>query len=244
MLLLYNCLGFCVILSKYNWGYCDVYHVFRGLLPLGGVRRVRDRVLGRSGSPVKRTVQRCCRGKQTNELHIFSSRFSRSRVPISALFEACSRVPSLRHETLRLYQKQILSIKSNTNYRDLVLRREKTSIATVSVSPLSIGIVARHNIGRIHRTSLVSRTFIKDFSAVLVLVGNSNVVKHLRHVPLFFQQVGRLLTPKNYILVSSDSLECIFRSRSNILSVSLGTNCCNRISFQVRCGRVGKRPFS
>lgn len=201
-------------------------------------------LLPTSGSPVNTTVTSCFGQRGTSHLHIFSSRFSRSRVPIRRLFHARGRVPLLRHATLRVTAKEVLSINTNDNYRDLALRRTKGRIRTVSVSPLSIRIVGRQNIHDISRAGLFGRRFTSRCSAVLVLVGNSNVVKGLRGLPSFFQGVGLLLQPKNYILVSSDGLDCLFRRRSNDVIVGLTNSCCKRMSFRVRCGGIGNSSFS
>lgn len=209
-----------------------------------GGRSVGASLLPTRGSPVNTTVTSFCRHRGTSELHMFSSRFSRSRVPIGRLFHGTKRVPLLRHATLTVTAKAVLSMNTKDNYRTLTLRRDNGRISSVSVSPLSIRIVGLQKIGSTHRIGLFSRHFTRAFSAVLVLVGNSNVVKHLRGVPLFFHGVGRLLHPSNYVLVSSDSLHCLFRSRSNDFLVSLTKSCCKRVSFHVRCGSVRNSPFS
>lgn len=205
---------------------------------------VRAALLAASGSPVKTTVTSCFGRRGTGHLRMFSSRFSRSRVPMERLFHGTGAVPLLRHATLRLTGKDVLSINTKDNYRTVTLRRVKGRMYTVSVSPLSMRMVGRHNIAGTQLVGLFSRRFISAFSAVLVLVGKSNVVKQLRGVPTFFQEVGVLLHPNNYVLVSSDSLHCLFRSRSNDFRVSLTKSCCNRVSFRVRCGSVGKSSFS
>lgn len=176
-------------------------------------------------------------------MEIFSSRFRRSRVPIDRLFHACRRVPLLRRATLSVTRKGVLSMKTNDNYRSLTLGRVKGGSITVSVSPLSMRIVRTHKLST-HLIGLFSARFIRHFSAVLVLVGNSKVVNQMRGFNSFFRQVGLLLGPNNYVLVSSDSLECLFRRRSKDFIISLTNSCCNRLSFRVRCGRVGKRTFS
>lgn len=165
-------------------------------------------------------------------------------MPIGRLFHPCSRVPRLRRVTLRVTRKGVLSMKTKDNYRTLTLRRVKGRMYTVSVSPHSMRMVRGEKMEGIHRVGLFSPRFLRAFSAVLVLVGKSNVVKGLRGVTTFFRGVGRLLHPKKYVLVSSDSLRCLFRSRSKDFLVSLTKSCCNRVSFQVRCGGVGKSSFS
>lgn len=201
-------------------------------------------VLVPRGSPVKTTVSSFFGLRETSHLQIFSSRFRRSRVPIGRLFHSVPSVPVLRHATLRVTAKRVLSMNTKDKYRTLTLRSVKGRIYTVSVSPLSIRMVGRQKIGSSHLVGLFSRAFARAFSAVLVLVGNSKVVNELDGVPSFFQQVGHVLHPNKYVLVSSDSLQCLFRRRSNDVIVSLTKSCCKRVSFQVRCGDVGKSAFS
>ena len=144
------------------------------------------------------------------EIVVHSPDFDDDVIPVPYLFRSFKEMPKLEQTALKLCRGKVLDVGCGAGSHTLFLQKERNlQVTAIDTSPGAIEICKKRGIHDARNIAFEDLSGEK-FDTILLLMNGTGIVRKMRFLDKFFQQLKRLLAANGQVLIDSSDLIYLF----------------------------------
>lgn len=175
-------------------------------------------------------------------LIVRSSMFEDDEIPVEDLFRSFEGMPSLEQYALELAEGRILDVGAGSGCHSLALQKMGKTAFAIDISPLSVMVMKERGVDA-RQVNLYDPAFTDKFDTVLMLMNGTGIIGCLENMPVFFDRMRELLTPRGSLLIDSSDLRYLFEEEDGSLMIDLADDYYGQLDYQMVYKNVEGEPF-
>ena len=178
------------------------------------------------------------------KLIVASDMFDDDEMPVAHLFRTEDEMNVLERSALSLCKGNVLDVGAGAGCHSLALQNKKNiSVSAIDKSALSVEIMRRRGVLNCNVADFFDKDMVGRYDVILMLMNGLGIVGNLERLPVFFEQVDRLLTDDGFVLADSSDLRYVFEDEDGNFDPIEFDYYYGELEYEMRYGQVKGERF-
>lgn len=193
-----------------------------------------DYLIDPKKDPMGAAILDYARTGKAAKLRVLSSMFDEDEMPLDTLFRSFDEMPEIEQEALRLAKGKILDVGAGSGCHALALQEMGKDVCAVEISPLSVEAMQLRGVKDARLINVFDARFTDKFDTILLLMNGTSIIGRLENMPMFFEQMRRLLNPGGTILMDSSDLKYLYENEDGSFDIDLNGEYYGLVDYEMR----------
>ena len=152
--------------------------------------------INRKRDPMGRAISDYFTTGKAAKLRVFSPMFEEDEIPVTTLFRTFEEMPETERKALDLAKGRTLDVGAGSGCHSLVLQQRGIDVTAIDISHLSVLTMQQRGVKKVLEQDFFTLT--GQYDTILMLMNGIGIVGTLDRLPVFFQQLDKILVMANY----------------------------------------------
>ena len=180
--------------------------------------------------------------QKANKLRVFSPMFEEDEIPLSTLFRKYKEMPEIERKALDMANGKTLDVGAGSGCHSLVLQEKGIDVTAIDISPLSVETMKERGVKKVIEQDFF--TLKGQYDTVLMLMNGIGIVGTLERLPMFFNQLDKILAPGGQLLCDSSDISYVFEDENGMIDIPNEMDYYGEHSFRMQYKDTIGEPFN
>ena len=181
-------------------------------------------------------------GRAVDRLRVLSPMFEEDELPMQTLFRQYNDMPEIERMALDLVEGKTLDVGAGSGCHSLILQQMGVDVTAIDISPLSVEAMKQRGVKNVFEQDFFSLE--ERFDTILMMMNGIGIVGTLERLPVFFQQLDRVLAPKGQLLCDSTDISYVFEDENGNIDYPDTGRYYGEVSYRLQYKDTIGEPFS
>lgn len=178
-----------------------------------------------------------------DRLRVFSPMFEEDEIPVETLFRSYDEMSEIEWRALDLAKGKILDVGAGAGCHSLVLQERGKNVTAIDISPLSVQTMKERGVRTVFEQDFFTLRN-QQFDTILMLMNGIGIVGTMDRLPLFFNQLDRILAPGGQLLCDSSDISYVFEDEDGIIEYPNTGRYYGELSYRMQYKKTIGVPFN
>ncbi|MBP5500433.1 MAG: methyltransferase domain-containing protein [Bacteroidales bacterium] len=171
--------------------------------------------ISRKRDPMGRAISDYFTTGKAAKLRVFSPTFDEDEIPVPMLFRTFEEMPFAEQKALDLAKGRTLDVGAGSGCHSLVLQQRGIDVTAIDISHLSVLTMQQRGVKKVFEQDFFTLT--GQYDTILMLMNGIGIVGTLERLPVFFQQLDKILAPDGQLLCDSSDISYVYENEEGVI---------------------------
>ena len=197
--------------------------------------------INRKRDPMGRAISDYFTTGKAAKLRVFSPMFEEDEIPVPTLFRTFEEMPETERKALDLAKGRTLDVGAGSGCHSLVLQQRGIDVTAIDISHLSVLTMQQRGVKKVLEHDFFTLT--GQYDTILMLMNGIGIVGTLDRLPVFFQQLDKILAPGGQLLCDSSDISYVYENEEGVIEYPEDTAYYGELRYMMRYKDSIGEPF-
>ncbi len=171
-------------------------------------------------------------GKKDKVFSVHCNIAETDSIPVSYFFRTWKDFPEIEQKALSFCKGRVLDVGAGTGVHSLYLQSQNFDVTAIEMSKGAVEVMQKRGVSKTKHCDFYSLENEK-FDTILLLMNGLGVVGRIDNLPVFFEQLKKLLAPGGQIIVDSSDLIYLYQEEDGSCMIDLNGPYYGEVEYKI-----------